>query len=231
MRCFPAAFLLVVLGVSTLARAADKSEKPDDSWMQTYYQHPQPERFEAEVKKMQAAGSLQMESALPPTAAFFSRLFQAAAPAQLARGLKFIQSLPAEDQRVFLVALRWADTPATQDALRSMADQTKENAAGVSRLLDSKAPELDKISNPSASELDMCWGAFFATGDAMYALPVVRCAVLPTKEHTMNMSREAARWSFKSLCAVHPKLRQIRNDFHASASPEERRSLDESFRK
>ena len=33
-------------------------------------------------------------------------------------------------------------------------------------------------------------------------------------------------------CAsFHPKLPQIRNDFYASASPEERRSLDESFKK
>ena len=41
----------------------------------------------------------------------------------------------------------------------------------------------------------------------------------------------AARWSLKSLCSTHPKLRDIKDAFYKTASPEERKALDELFQK
>lgn len=42
-----AVLLLIALSLPTVA--ADKANDADDSWMQGYYQKPQPERFEADV--------------------------------------------------------------------------------------------------------------------------------------------------------------------------------------
>ena len=39
--------------------------------MQNYYQHPQPERFEAEVTKLLESGGHHNQSAIPPVEAFF----------------------------------------------------------------------------------------------------------------------------------------------------------------
>ena len=229
MRFSFVAFLLFALGYPTFA--ADKAKKADDSWMQQYYQHPQPERFEAEVKKLQVSGALQNEDAIPPAAAFYSRLFKSAPPAQLAEWLKFIGGLPERDQQAFLVALRWAGTRETQDALRTIAARKDKVAAYARKLLDAKAPVLDKISNPTPEELDTCWGAFFATGDSVYALTVIRCATKPTKEKDLEISQGAARWSLKSLCNTHKKLRDIKDSFYKAASPQERKALDELFKK
>jgi hypothetical protein len=223
------AFLL--LATSLPVGAADEQKQAKDDWIQGYYQRPSPERFEAEVKKLQAAGALQKEEALAPAAAFFSRLFAAAEPPMLAKWLKFIDSLPAADQTVFLISLRWADTPETQDALQKRASGKTENAKRARSLLDSKAPKLDKISSPATGELDMCWGAFFATGDPVYALIVIRCAVQPEKSGEIDMSREAARWSLKSICKSHAKLREIKDNFRKTATPAEQKSLDELFKK
>ncbi len=223
------ALLLLAFTLPTLA--ADKHNKVDDSWMQGYYQHPQPERFKAEVKKLQVSGTLQNEGAMPPTAAFFSRLFQSAPPEQLSQWLKFIGGLPEAEQQVFLVALRWASTRETKNALRTVASKKGKLATYACKLLDSKAPVLDKISDPAPEELDMCWGAFFATGDSAYALPIIRCAVKPAKKNVIDMSQGAAQWSLKSLCSTHPKLRNIKDTFYKTASPEERKALDELFKK
>ena len=84
----------------------------------------------------------------------------------------------------------------------------------------------------------MCWGAFFATGDAVYALPVIRCAAKPSKDNEINMSQQAARmsqqaarWSLKSLCPRHKKLQEIKDNFYKTATPNERKSLDDLFNK
>ena len=231
--------LLLALGLETIAAEKAKKtddsslipKKTDDSWMQEYYQHPQPERFEAEVKKLQASGALRNEGGMAPVAAFFSRLFQSAPPAQLAQWLKLIKALPDADQQVFLVALRWGGTRETQDALRAIASGKGKTSTYAGKLLDSNAPVLDKISNPTPEELDLCWGAFFATGSPEYALPVIRCATKPTKDREFDLSQAAARWSLKSLCNTHKKLRDIKDSFYKTALPEERKSLDKLFNK
>ena len=104
-------------------------------------------------------------------------------------------------------------------------------AAYARKQLDSKIPVLDKITDPAPEDLDMCWGAFFATGDSAFALPVIRCAVKPAMKNEIDVSQVAARWSLKSLCSTHPKLRDIKDAFYKTASPEERKALDELFQK
>ena len=229
MRYILAAFLVIAFALPS--PAAEKPKQEDDSWMQGYYQHPQPERFEAEVKKLKKSGALQNGSAFPPLAAFFSRLFQSATTAQLVQWLRFIQSLPEEDQTVFLVALRWANIPETQDALEKIAAGKGQGATFARKMLEAEVPALDKITVPSAGELDMCWGAFFATGDSVYVLPVFRCAVKPSKANNIDLSQQAARWSLKALCRTHQKVRDIKDAFYTTASPEERETLDELFKK
>lgn len=228
------AFLPVLLCLAFCLRAfaADFKNDTDDSWMQHYYVRPQPGRFEAEVKKLQAAGALKSEDAMPPLASFFSRLFAAATQEQLAAWLKVVSALPEKNRQVFLVALRWAGTPSATDALRTIAAGKGRAAEYAAKLLTADVPpDLTKLTAPAPEELDMCWGAFFATGDAAYALTVIRCAALPEKPGNINISRQAAQWSLKSLCQTHAKLREIRDEFQKTATPGERKVLEELFKK
>ena len=155
---------------------------------------------------------------------------QTALTAQLAQWLKFVETLPGKDQPVFLIALHWADTQRTQEALRTIATQDSSRATYAQKLLQVPVPVLDQLTNPSAEELDMCWGAFFATGDPVYVLSVMRCAVKPAKANVIDMSQQAARWSLKALCRTHAKVRDIKDTFYKTASPDERQVLDELFK-
>jgi hypothetical protein len=215
---------------ATALIADDAQEKYDDTWVQTYYQHPKPELFESEVAKMQAAGVLSLKDAMPPTASFFSRLFADASSSQLSQWLKTIKQLPKEDQKVFLVALHLADTNDSKAALRECASKDDELSPIAQKLLDSKTLKLSEISNPSPGDLDMCWGAFFATGDKAYVLPIIRCAVRPEQPRTIDLSKRAAGWSLKSLSNDQKRVREIKDEFYKSATPEEQASLDELFK-
>ena len=221
----------ITISEEKTSATSEQPKQVDDSWMQCYYQHPQPELFEAEVKKLQQAGALQNENALFPLAAFFSRLFHGAAPARLAQWLTFIKDLPEAEQQVFLLALKWADTRETQDHILSISKQEGRTAIYARKLLKAKVSGIDKITDPAPEQLDMCWGAFFATGDPTYALIVIKCAVKQQKKDVINMSQQAARWSLRSLSLEHEKLRAIKADFYKTASPEERKALDEIFPK
>lgn len=226
--------LLLFLALCAPVVAADKPQAEneyDDAWVQNYYKHPQPEQFETQIKKMQAAGVLRIENAIPPLAAFSSRLFQSAKPDQLSQWVQFMDSLPDPDKQVFLIALRWADTPETKDALKKIAAKKGNSAAHAKKLLKSDAPAIEKLTDPSPDELDMCWGAFFATGEAKYVLPVIRCAAQPDKPGLIDLSQQSARWSLKSLGDDHQKIREIKDAFYKTATPEQRKSLDDLFKK
>jgi len=212
------------------APAAETSQKqPSDTWMQTYYQHPSPERFEAEIRNLQRAGVLANEKSFYPTAAFFGRLF-AANNDKLQGWMSVIDSFPEGDRNVFIVALRWANTPATEELLKKYASGEGPFAKYCDRIRAKTPPDFKALTSPAPPELDGCWGSFFATGDKDYVLSVIRCAAAPEPQANADrMSRMAARWSLKSLCRTHPAIARIEDEFYKAASEQQKKSLDESF--
>ena len=214
------------------AAPAAPSDPHDDSWIQQYYRDPHPERFEVEVQKMETSGALHSNDALPSLAEFFACLFRSAQPEQFAQWIKTIGALPEADRRPFLIAMHWANTNASQAALVAIATGKGDAAGYAKKLLEMPIPSLETLADPKVAEIDMCWAAFMATGDPTYALIVIHCAVRPTKgDVQVDTSQEAARWSLKALCETHPKLRQIKDDFYRTASPAERRALEEIFQR
>jgi hypothetical protein len=213
------------------ATPAPPGDVHDDSWIQQYYRDPHPERFESEVQKMETSGALHSNEALPSLAEFFACLFRSAQPAQLTQWLKTIDALPEADRRPFLIALRWANTTQSQAALQAIATGHGNAASYARKLQETPIPALETLVDPKVSEIDMCWAAFMATGDPIYALVVIRCAVRPTKgDVDVDTSQEAARWSLKALCETHPKLRLIKDNFYQTAGTAERRAMEEIFK-
>ena len=67
--------VLLVCGASLLAAPPDA--KPDVEWAQRYYEKPQPERFETEMRLAQKWGYLSRPGGFYPTTSFHARLFAA----------------------------------------------------------------------------------------------------------------------------------------------------------
>jgi hypothetical protein len=215
--------------VCLLARADDESVTADD-WFQTYYEHPDSGKIESHVEKLQAMGALHKEHAVEPFAALLSRFFKSAKPMQLHDWLTAFGKFPDDDQVAIVTALFWADTKDTRAALGEYRTRGGKLATLAEKLSDSKPPVFEEFTDRSPTELDMCWGAFFATGDKAYVLPIIRCAVKPRQPGVFDITQASAMWSLKSLCQRQKKVQEIKDEFYKSAKPEEQATLDELFK-
>jgi hypothetical protein len=210
------------------ANAPAQGREAGDDWIQQYYQHPSPERFEAEVRKTQMTGAFSGENGRYAGAAFFARLF--AANGERVQGwMSVVDSFPEEDRKLFILALRWADTPATAQLLQKYASGGGTIGEYAGKVGASTPPTFKTLTHPTADELDGCWGSFFATGDKDYVLTIVRCATAIHDQSAMEPSQYAARWSLKSLCTSHAGIARIKDHFYQTASESQKRSLDELF--
>jgi hypothetical protein len=218
------------LTIGSLSAAADAESSGADNWFQTYYEHPEPEKVESQLVKLQESGVLHKEHAVEPMAALLSRLFQTATPEQMRDWLKAADKFPEDDQVVIVTALFWANTKETGEALKKYDSRGGKLGELAQKLTDSKPPVFEKFTDPSPTELDMCWSAFFATGDKKYVLPVIRCAAKPRQPGVFDITQASAMWSLKSLCQSQKKVAEIKDEFYKSARPEEQATLDELFK-
>jgi hypothetical protein len=220
----PAVFALVPWTNLQVKLIKEEPEQPD-RWIQQYYRNPSPDKFATEVRLAQKQGFLSKEGACYGAAGFFARLF-AAHETRVQGWMSLVNSFPAQDRKLFFIALRWADTPKATKVLERYASEDTE-ARYCRNILT--VPSFKTLTHPTADELDGCWGSFFATGDKDYVLTVIRCATTPHEPGEVTPPQYAARWSLRSLCQEDTTIARIKGQFYQTASAEQRRSLDELF--
>jgi len=210
-------------------RASDKAEgNAEEDWMQFYYQKPAPTRLEAEFTQYSRLGYLHKDGSVPPIAAFLGQLC-VQNENLLPQWEAFFLKLPKEDRSLFVVALWLAHSDAAQKKLEELATRNDEMGQRAKAVVGKPpARDLRKITAQAPEELDMCWGAFFATGDQGYALTVLRYAAKIPKPGAIDLTHESAKWSVLALTRTHPRIREIRDEFLRTASEEEKKQLLES---
>jgi hypothetical protein len=189
------------------AKEPAMSENELNDFMVYYYLHPTPEKISQAVKAMHKMGYLQKESACAPITSFLSLIFRLN-PSAIETTLADFSSYSPTEQQLFLRALWLADTAQTKMALQKLV-VGNENA----ELLKSVPPKIEQIPVESPDVLDMLWGAFMATGDEKYVLPVI--SVLPYSTIKGNIPRllvgGSARWSLTSNAIQHKRVFDICN--------------------
>lgn len=115
-----------------------------------------------------------------------------------------------QGRRVLMLVLTYCGDQQTREKIPSWASQA---GATLKKELDQLTESLrgEKRQRPSdrpartPKDLDQCWAEFFATGQ--FAGPA---RILDAIDHSDNPAvREAAKWSFESLCQSHPKLAKM----------------------
>jgi len=209
-----AIFLLLVLSAS--AFAADQKAGMDD-WLTFYYQHPQPERFVAEVHALSKSAVFSKESARPPMLAFLGRVM-AQNPDKITGWMTALGDLPAKDLEVLYAAVWFSETEEGNRYLESN---------GIKGFAGKTPPEILKMEIDSPAVIDMLWGWFYATGQEEAVRRVVSALNLSqyegafdkfkTSPKTEQNKREAfndmafrsAGWSLTTNCELHPKVLEI----------------------
>lgn len=178
-----------------------------DEMLQRYYRNPQPDTIPQMMRLLDSmAKTLDGEKIMgieAPVIGFFSEVFRAN-PDKLDEWDKIINGLSSKSLRLYLVgALCYADTDEARKVFkrhlgwRSFAiGQRYGNGENVVPIL--------KWERFTPGALDMCWGAFFASGNREYVKKVMQCALRIPEKNVIDMTAGAARWSMIANADRHP---------------------------
>lgn len=201
-----AALVLLVISISANA----------DDWITHYYENPTPERFVAEVHALSQSGHLADGNRAPLIAAFLGRVM-ANNPSQIGGWLNQLGGLKDEDRVTLLWAANLSQSKEALDYIQRQPDGNK-----FQKKIDIRTIELN-----DAFILDMLWGDFFATGEAMpirrivYALNYDKYLgalerFKSSKQTTMDRDEairegifDAACWSLESNVKQHHRVAEI----------------------
>ena len=227
---------------TTAPAATEPATRPADplreagEFVQSYYRDPRPDRVPGVVDTLRAAGWIARDGGeVGPAAGFLRRVFADNGP-KLAGWAESWQGYPRRDRRVLATMLWAADTDAARAAMDQLAGD--DLRPFLDELKARKPVPLTALPFDSPLVLDALWGAWFASGDAKYALRVAGALPLLDEYDPNDGSRQptrgqrerfaigdAARWSLTSNAARDGRLLKALRDGVEKAPPEVRGKL------
>ena len=176
-----ASITLFVILVSAISLAAvDKIETRQDleSFIQTYYQNPNPEIVSAAITFLDRNGDLQV-NAIPGVMGFFSCIFN--------------------------------DNVTYRDRWKQEIEVLHGNVKDTLSVAFNTIPEvlMAKIG-PSASQNEMCWGAFYASGDTRFIEKITDQTIYQTERDDLNLffTGLSAKCSLADNARKHQSVRE-----------------------
>ena len=145
---------------SALSGAPDMAE---NIWLKTFYKTDEVTRFDEFWKKVVAEKTLENTNATAPTVGFASQVLHRH-PELLKGRLERLQGIPEAQLKQVLNLLWLSDSAEAREIL-------KENGHAESLALT--PPAIASTQIREASDLDFCWGWFFATGDNTALDPII----------------------------------------------------------
>lgn len=194
-----------------------------------YYSKPQPGKVSEFMKKEKELLALSSNPGMQASSiGFYSEIFKKN-PDRLEGWVKEISAFPGIARATLITALWQANTPEAIKELREYAKWDFLFTAKANNPNEGlhKLKELQNTKDPA--ELDMAWGAFFASGDKGYIESLVRCAVRPMPEDLKDeedICSDAARWSLKAMAAQDNKVKAILDAAVKKLSPEQKKTFE-----
>ncbi|MFC1498491.1 hypothetical protein ACFLS1_08495 [Verrucomicrobiota bacterium] len=188
----------------------DKINEDLSNWFTYYYLHPQPGLISVMLQKMESSEMLKDANAQSPVVGFFSVLFQKNEDITLGI-LQDSLELNYRLRHLLWTAFWLADTSSVKKHFKTIQNNCGNmDQIRIETLLSKKPFKIEKKDIEAPSELDMLWGAFFASGEGKYVERII--SVLPwAKEDDIEklIVGGAANWSLASNSTQHPKVLEI----------------------
>ena len=208
--------LTLVLAMCVFGKEASLSKDMlrIDEFLQGYYLHPQPEAVPEMLllldKVAKTFKNREMDGMEAPIIGFFSEIFRANSD-KLDEWEKVIKGLSSKSLKVFLDgALCYADTEKSKEIFKKHA---KWSFILKQRYGGGYVVPILKWDWLSPSSLDMCWGAFMASGNKEYVKKVMECALQVPEKNRIDLTVGAARWSMVANADRHPLVAEVMNNF------------------
>ena len=170
-----------------------------DAFMNKYYLRPQPDRIASAIGSLSSSGVLQIPEAVESITGFFSEVF-AMNPARLAEWQQVIDKQPAVTTLALGRALSWRRT------------------GGVLQL-EGRSPEMN----------NRYWGAFFASGNALYIKKLLDLVPFAEERNDFNLwaTGAMAKWALASTARQHVHVQVILEEERNRADKHTQELIDE----
>ena len=197
---------LLVVTSATSAQNLPELARPSDvpAFIDTYYQHPRPEMIARALELLPASPDLKNPGAAGPTIAFFSEVF-IENPDRVAEWKTLIDKQQDVMTKFYMTrALDWA-----------------------------KDGGVLKIPGHSAGINDLYWGAFFASGKAVFIERLLEETKGAEQLDDFNLwgAGFTAKWSLSSNSRQHPVVRSILENEKKSADKRTQDLIEELLTK
>lgn len=192
-------FATTVVFVASLWSGAGLTQPPPirtayelEAFTQQYYLKPEPGAVSEAIEFVGSSGVFRKRSAIPPYFAWFAHVFA------------------QHPER----AADWVSVIARQDDItRDVLSRSMAASKDVRQLIAGEAP--------SAARNDMCWGAFFASGEAEYVVLLMSQLrfISERTDQALFFTAATAKWSLASNVRQHSRVRDIVEDALANTPP------------
>jgi hypothetical protein len=207
-RCWLAALAAISacalpLPIGAAAQQLQMQAAPGDTLLTTFYKDPRPERLLGFFDQLRTMPAAQSWEAYPPVAGFFAITFRTF-PNEIER---LIPEAPdAQAAETIAAALRLSGNQAAQEKFQPRLAKSGRDLqlAAVFANLPGKLEDL-QITTPS--NLDILWGAAFASGDAKFVVMIIDYFA-----RTANLDEEIARDIVRTVVAMAGGPREIFNE-------------------
>jgi len=214
--------LAFLAGSATAAPCqAFRADQELGNWMAVYYRHPEPQRLVTAFQYfVESPGAAQVQTRVP-----VSQFFAAAMDTNstlLRQLFDAARSTGSSDARLFALRVLWlSGCESARRLLQSAPEAWTDSTLSpvVAALAAEEPPDLLRSTPGTASDLDMLWATFFATGASRPVEQIV--SVLESAETGRGMQMlvgRAAQWSLTSNAIQHPRVLAILRDLQPRAT-------------
>lgn len=181
-----------------------------DDWLNSYYQHPQPELTPRAIAKLSKEGLFGEDTTQEPVMFFLSCVFRSH-PQNLQVFLSQLTELPLLDQQVLVYAVWLSGTQESFEYLVELAQVCDpEIQEVVKNLVKESPPQAIDLPIDHPNILDILWSCFFVTGEAAYTIRIISAlSKVTSSDITDYATLKAAKWSLKNNIERHDKVRSI----------------------
>ena len=151
------------------AIAQQPQAAPGDTLLTTFYTDPRPERLVGFFDQLRTMPAAQSWEAYPPVAGFFAYVFRTH-PNDITNLIP--TTLDARSAEAIAAALRLSGHPEIYEKFLPRLAQTGRDAELASVFVNLPA-RLEELQITTPSNLDILWGAAFASGDEKFVLMII----------------------------------------------------------
>lgn len=193
---------LLVVGLSLASSLAVRAESSAQTWLENYYQNPQPSKVVSSVYALSEDGYFETAGQPAIAIGFFSKVF-AQNPNKVDQWFAEFRDLPLSERRLMAAAL-WQS--GNEKAAKYVREVSVDSAirTEINQLASTPAAPVSNTPVLSPSSMNLQWGAFLASGDQQHITNIL--AALGRGERDLN---DAARYALAEHAAAHPRVLAI----------------------